>query len=221
MSMYKPLRAAIFDVDGVLLDSLPQHLRICEDKAKEFGLRLEIPDTTAFRHRVSAGLRISPMKAFFLAVGFPDALADRAVADYERDFAAQYRPAPFVGIDHMLDRLRRSGLRLGLVTSNTAGNVAPALGPALSRFEPDARFYFDREAAPQPKSWWLAECVRRFGLTPDVCVYVGDQPADAQAARDAGLPFIGVTYGWGIAPGDQRFDTVDSVSALAEALAGS
>lgn len=216
--MQTPLRAAIFDVDGVLLDSLPQHLRICEDKAREFGLRLEIPGTAEFRHRVSAGLRISPMKAFFLAVGFPDPLADRAVADYEREFATRYRPTPFPGVDDMLDRLRHAGLRLGLVTSNTIGNVAPALGPILSRFEPEGRFYFDGKTAPQPKSWWLAECARRFGLTPEACVYVGDQPADAQAARDAGLPFIGVTYGWGIAPGDPRFDTVDSVAAIAGRL---
>src|SRR5262249_29474188 len=31
-----PRELVFFDVDGVLLDSLPQHLRICADKASEF-----------------------------------------------------------------------------------------------------------------------------------------------------------------------------------------
>lgn len=219
MTALPTLRAAIFDADGVLLDSLPAHLRVCRDKAREYGLRLDIPDAAEFRRRVSAGLRISPMQAFFLAVGFPQPLAERAVGDYDRHFARDYKPGPFGGIEPMLDQVRATGLRLGLVTSNTMENVAPALGAALSRFEPDCRFYYDRLAAPQPKSWWLAESTRRLGLRPEECVYVGDQPADAQAAHDAGLRFLGVTYGWGIAPGDPRFDTVDTVPALAARLA--
>ncbi|MGZ5267125.1 MAG: hypothetical protein ACXWCC_10055, partial [Caldimonas sp.] len=50
-----------FDVDGVLLDSLPQHLAICSDKAREYGLRLSIPDVQGFRRLVAAGVKVSPM----------------------------------------------------------------------------------------------------------------------------------------------------------------
>src|SRR5256885_16808128 len=54
-------RAVFFDVDGVLLDSLPQHLAICRDKASEYGLPIEIPDVPAFRRMVAAGIKVSPM----------------------------------------------------------------------------------------------------------------------------------------------------------------
>ena len=50
------------------------------------------------------------MLRFFLAVGFAPALAERAVADYEREFVQRCPPAPFPGIEAMLQRLRDEGL---------------------------------------------------------------------------------------------------------------
>ena len=39
----KGYSAVLFDVDGVLLDSLTPHLQICKDKNEEYGLGLTIP----------------------------------------------------------------------------------------------------------------------------------------------------------------------------------
>src|SRR5262245_32544748 len=184
------LRAVFFDVDGVLVDSLPQHLQMCRDKVIEFGLKLEIPSVDEFRQLVSRGTKVSPMLHFFLAVGFPEIFAKRAVADYEREFMQRYRPQAFAGVDQMLTSLRNAGLKLGLVTSNTRANVVPALGDAIQHFEPNCLFFFDRYSEPKVKSWCLAEGARLLGLEPQACVYVGDQPADAAAARDAGVRFL-------------------------------
>jgi beta-phosphoglucomutase-like phosphatase (HAD superfamily) len=79
-----PLEAVFFDIDGVLLDSLPQHLQICRDKAAEYGFHLQIPTVERFREMVRGGTKVSPMRYFFLAIGFPPALADRAVVAYDR-----------------------------------------------------------------------------------------------------------------------------------------
>lgn len=211
--------AVFFDVDGVLIDSLPQHLRVCQDKAREYGLTgVIVPDVTEFRRRVSNGTRVSPMLYFFLAVGFPQAAAERAVREYEQDFAARYRPQPFPGIEPMLRRLRASGITLGLVTSNIQANVDPALGAALDHFDPSCRFYFDHAASPRPKSWCLREGARRLNLDPGHCTYVGDQPADAHAARDAQVHFLGVTFGWGLVDGQQDLVLVDGVAQIADAV---
>jgi HAD superfamily hydrolase (TIGR01549 family) len=180
-------RAVFFDVDGVLLDSLPQHLQICHDKAIEFGLKLKIPTVDQFRQLIRRGVKVSPMRCFFLAVGLPEDFAARAVADYEREFIQRYRPKVFPGVSKMLNTLQTAGLKVGLVTSNTRANVVPVLGNAMQYFEESCLFFFDRYSEPKTKSWCLAEGARLLGLKPQTCVYVGDQPADAIAAREAGV----------------------------------
>jgi phosphoglycolate phosphatase-like HAD superfamily hydrolase len=214
------LRAVFLDVDGVLLDSLSQHLAICRDKAREYGLvDLVIPDVEGFRRIVREGTSVSPMLNFFLALGFPPDMARRGVADYEREFMQRYRPLPFRGVDAMLAELRAAGLLLGLVTANTAGNVEPALGTAMRHFDPRCLFYVDRFPEARSKAWCLAEGARVLQLPPRQCVYVGDQPADLAGARAAGFQFLGVSYGWGLAAGDPTVRVVATVPAIAQVLA--
>lgn len=211
--------AVFFDVDGVLIDSLPEHLRICRDKAQEYGLTgVVVPDAAELRRQVSRGTQVSPMLNFFLAVGFPQAAAARAVREYEQDFAARYCPQPFPGIEPMLRRLRANGIELGLVTSNIRANVDPVLGAVLDHFDPSCRFYFDSAGGPMAKSEYLREGMRRLNLTPERCTYVGDQPADARAALEAPVHFLGVTFGWGLVAGQKDLVLVDSVAEIADAL---
>ena len=159
-------RAVFLDVDGVLLDSLPQHLAICRDKAREYGLAaLAIPDVDGFRRLVREGESVSPMLNFFLALGFPPEMARRGVADYEREFMQRYQPLPFPGVEQMLAHLKAAGLQLGLVTANTAGNVEPALGNAMRHFDPRCLFYVDRFPDARSKAWCLAEGARVLELS--------------------------------------------------------
>lgn len=202
------------DVDGVLVDSLPQHLAICRDKAREFGLDLQIPDVPGFRRLVAQGVKVSPMFDFFLAVGFPAADARHAVEDYEREFMQSYRPPAFPGIDAMLGELAASGHKLGLVTANTEANVVPALGDAFRHFDASCIFYFDSFPKPRSKAWCLKEGARRLGASPGDCVFVGDQPADRSAAREAGFIFLGVNYGWGFPEGSSTNWMASSVADI-------
>jgi N-acetyl-D-muramate 6-phosphate phosphatase len=211
-------RAVFFDVDGVLIDSLPQHLQICCDKAQEFGLDLKIPNVDEFRELVRRGTKVSPMRYFFLAVGFPESYVERAVADYEQEFMRRYRPKAFAGIDNMLASLRKVGLDLGLVTSNTRANVVPALGHSMKYFDERCLFFFDRYPEPKTKPWFLAEGSRVQGVEPEECIYVGDQPNDATAATEVGMRFLGVTYGWGISQCDKQYETAKNVLELSEKL---
>lgn len=215
-----PLEAVFFDIDGVLIDSLPQHLQICRDKAIEFGLKLEIPSVERFREMVRQGTKVSPMRYFFLAVGFPPALADRAVVDYDNEFMELYRPKPFAGVERLLSKLHNAGLTLGLVTSNIRANIEPALGTAIQYFDQRCLFYFDRYPEKKSKPWCLAEGAHILRLPLNECVYVGDQPADAVAAKEAGTQFLGVTYGWGITDDDVQYEQAKSILEIADKLIG-
>ncbi|NML96638.1 HAD family phosphatase [Paraburkholderia sp. RP-4-7] len=213
-------RAAFFDVDGVLLDSLPQHLAFCRDKAREYGLaNVKVPGAPEFRKLINAGVRVSPMYEFFVAVGFPPQCAEQGVADYDRDFMKGYQPQPFVGAGDLLKSLYDVGLALGLVTSNVRANVEPALGELMQYFAPQCTFYYDsypRNA--RVKSDLLKAGAQALDVAASDCIYVGDQATDRQAAEAAGFVFVPVTYGWGFAESGPLKNAADSPAALQELL---
>jgi phosphoglycolate phosphatase len=193
----KELSLVLFDVDGVLLDSLTPHLQICKDK------------------RVRKGIRISPMKYFFEAVGFPSKYADLAFLQYKETFIRDYSPKPFPQIDEMLFRLTSAGLRLGIVTSNVRANVDAALGLNMRFFHPECIFTKE-DTVIDSKVDAILSAAKNLGVNIIEVIYVGDQPSDWIAAKEAGANFLGVTYGWGISDEDKDFSTVDKVMGIAE-----
>lgn len=190
----------LFDVDGVLVDSLPQHLAFCRDLAQRWALPgVTVPDEAGFRAMVDAGVKVSPMRAMFQAFGFPAERLAEAVHAYDHGFMATHAPKAFAGLEDLLERLKPLGLPLGLVTANVQANVRPVLGAHMAAFVPALCHFLDSGAAPRSKAEGLALALATLGCLPSQVLYVGDQPADAAVAAQAGLRFLAVRYGWGFA----------------------
>ncbi|SCX97251.1 HAD family hydrolase [Desulfoluna spongiiphila] len=194
------LNAVFFDVDGVLLDSLPPHLAICTELNTRYNLGLTIPTVEGFKEIAGSGVPISPMTAFFRAVGFPKSAAEKGDQEYRNRFATSYDVPLFDGVAEMLRRLSDAGLPLGIVTANTLENIKTPLGPSFALFHPDCIFTRDTTGGLS-KADAIVRGARTLGIHPSSLLFVGDQPSDRSAAEQAGALFLGVTYGWGLAQG--------------------
>src|SRR2546430_15022672 len=62
----------------------------------------------------------------------------------------------------------------------------------------------------------LIAAAKRLSADITTMLYVGDQPADWLAAKEAGARFLGVSYGWGISQKDKEFPLVNGVMDIAE-----
>lgn len=206
-------RVVLFDVDGVLLDSLASHLKICEDKNREYGLGLKIPDASTFKEIVRSGIRISPMKYFFTAVGFPEEFAEKADLQYQEVFMRKYAPVPFPNVHRTLEQLFESGLVLGIITSNTESNIIAPLSDSTGFFRTDCIFTKDNMRGMTKKDAILF-AMDKLEATARETVYIGDQPADWEAAKAADVNFLGVAYGWGISKDDKHFPVVNEVADI-------
>ncbi|GGM25128.1 hydrolase [Streptomyces fumigatiscleroticus] len=121
-------------------------------------------------------------------------LAEAMVTRYEYEAVASARPTPLLA--DLVRALRGLGLPLVIVSNNADGPVREFLGrPGLpARFETvvgrDPREL--RHLKPDPYPVDLA--VRRLALPPSSCLLVGDQLTDLEAARSAGVRFLGFTH---------------------------
>ncbi|MCW0388358.1 N-acetylmuramic acid 6-phosphate phosphatase [Xanthomonas sacchari] len=176
----------IFDFDGTLADSFPWFLATINGVADEFGFRRfdvarldEIRSLSARELMARSGLRWWRVPA---------------VAQRMRTLmSAQIeRIALFDGVAELLAQLAQAGVQLALVTSNSHANVARVLGPALLAQFRDVRC----GAAVLGKRRKLRASLRACGVPAARALCVGDEIRDAEAARQAGIAFAGVTWGY-------------------------
>jgi len=182
-------RAALFDVDGTLLDST------------EFVVG-------AFQHALEThgGPRLSRVE---IAALLGPALADcyRRVAPnldpallcathraWQRDRVRSVLPYP-----HTIETLRQlkaAGIHMAAVTArskiSSLGTIANAGLGEFMEFTISAEDV--ARTKPDPEALRLA--LQRLGLPASVAVMVGDTRADIEAGKAAGTTTIGVTYGF-------------------------
>jgi phosphoglycolate phosphatase-like HAD superfamily hydrolase len=130
----------------------------------------------------------------------------------------------FPGIRGLLQRIMdQDGVKLAALT-----NACVAYGYAVLQANLDERGYqkfgsikgADNVPNPKPSPDGLFEVCKELGFSPSECIYIGDSPSDAGAAKNAGMPSIGVLWGSNgkeklqKAPFDCLCESVEELGAL-------
>lgn len=223
-----PDRAVIFDLDGTLVDTAPDLMGATNFVLGGLGRRaLAMDEVRAF---VGHGARALLTRGLAATGGLPEGYD--VEPDYRR-FVAYYSDniagasAPFPGIVRLLDRLKDEGFGLGVCTNKLEG-LSVQLLEAL-----DLAKYFGSVvgpdtlgiAKPDPKPFY--EAVNRLDLDSPRALMVGDSETDILTARNAGVPVIGVPFGYTPRPVedfgpdrmithfDEAYDAIQELFALA------
>ena len=199
--MSAPLRAAVFDLDGTLVDSVPDLAAALNRTLAEAGLSPQPLDAVA--RMVGHGVA-RLVERGFTAAGAPldlDALprrVERFLGFYAQDLATLTRAFP--GMPEALDALAAAGWRLGVCTNKPTAlsvELLDALGLGR-RFGAVVGGDATPERKPHPAPLLLA--LDRLGVPPAAAVFVGDSETDVLTARAAGLPVALVRTGYTALP---------------------
>jgi phosphoglycolate phosphatase len=187
----------VFDLDGTLIDTAPDLIDTLNFTLTQNGL-----PTVAFevaRPLIGGGAR-GMIERALAAEGRPNATADvdrlygPFVAHYGEHIADRSRPFP--GVERALDRLAAAGHRLAVCTNKLEW---------LSKRLLDALKLNDRFAAicgqdtfgvQKPDPQMFRATVMRAGGEPAQAIMVGDSITDIRTARAAGVPIVGVDFGY-------------------------
>jgi pyrophosphatase PpaX len=130
-------------------------------------------------------------------VAFSPERADELVASY-REFNHREHDRMlrlYDGIPHLLDSLRATGIKVGLVTSKSRYTTKMAFDLTGIESYFHATICADESPRNKPNPDPILLCLERMGVAPAEAAYVGDSPADIQAAHAAGVEAIAVAWG--------------------------
>lgn len=185
-------KTILFDLDGTITDSGAGVMHGMELALAHYGL--PVPDRKALRVIVGPPLRDS-----FLRFGIRPEDVEPALELYRRFYNRDgwLENLVYPGIEAMLDRLKKQGLRLCIATSkpeDIAVHVLEHFG--LAR-------YFDRicgasrDASRDSKAAVIAHLLAQEGRDIPM-VMVGDTHYDVLGAATFGIETIGVAWGYGL-----------------------
>ncbi len=192
MERLKNAEAVLFDMDGVVLDSMPWHVRAWQEAFREFGLR--VPEEALYLHE--GAIEAETSRKIFEDQGVsPTEELFRAVLKRQRElFRQKYWPfvRPFPEIPDLLADLRREGRRLALVTSSHREILEEILPQELRRL-----FHFIltgdqvRRRKPHPEPYLLAK--EKLSAPTEGTLAVENAPAGIKSAKGAGLFCVALT----------------------------
>lgn len=215
----------LIDVDGTLVDSVPDLAFCIDEMMKQLGRSVQGEDKV--RKWVGNGVERLIRRAL---IGQLDGEPDEA--DFEKacpifmDLYAQNtskRSVLYPGVEEGINYLKAAGYKLGCVTNKAAQFTIPLLkdlgiyehfeivvsGDTLPKKKPD----------PMP----LLHVAEHLGVPPENAMMLGDSVSDVKAARAAGFQIVCMSYGYnhGVDIRDARPDAViDSMAELEKLLEG-
>ena len=190
-----PIKAVLFDMDGVLYDSMPNHAKAWSTAVTEFGLSMSPHE--AYLHEGRTGH------------GTINILAQRhwgrnaTTEEMERIYAAKSalfntcpEPQPMPGAAQLLQSIRSLGLTIVLVTGSAQHSLLTRLAhdfPGIFSAERMVTAFDVKHGKPHPEPYLMG--LEKAGVSASEAIVIENAPLGVEAAHAAGIYTIAVNTG--------------------------
>lgn len=189
-------KAAIFDLDGTLADTLESIAYSANQALARLGYEaLPVPD---YRYYAGDGARELLKRALYAS---GDTSGERLeeiepvyAGIFERD--CMYKVHPYDGIEELLSVLRKQGIRTAVLSNKPHARTVDVINrlfvPGTFDYVQGQMEGIERKPSPAG-AFKIAEV---FGVQPEECIYLGDTNTDMKTGRAAGMFTVGVLWGF-------------------------
>jgi HAD hydrolase, family IA, variant 1 len=197
-------RAAIFDLDGTLVDSLADLADSANAMLAYYGFRPH--DVDAYRYFVGDGSRKLIERILPQERNRDAAFVDEALARYKDCYAQRllYQTKPYDGILAMLEELRRRKIPMAICTNkhqSASDKIVEKLFPKNTFQE----VVGDQKGLPRkPDPQKVLQIAAQMDVSPASIAYFGDTAVDMDTAHNAGALAVGVL--WGFRPQEELIE---------------
>ena len=189
-------KAVLFDMDGVLYDSMPLHAIAWQESMKKFGIHM----TTADAYATEGARGIDTIRLFVKQQQGKDISLEEAQRMYDektRLFHAMPEAPIFDGVFSIMEKIQRSGMTVNVVTGS-------GQRPLIERLLHDFGQYLDEDhittaydvkrGKPYPDPYLTG--LRKAGdLQPNEGIVVENAPLGVRAGVSAGIFTVAINSG--------------------------
>lgn len=205
----------IFDLDGTLLNTKSGIISALIEAAAKLGLQ-QIPEHE-YNSFIGPPIEQSVREYFELN----DTQVKEAAAIFRKYYAEKYLfdAYPYEGVSETLKQLNNAAVKMAVATYKRHEYAVKV----IEHFElnkycfPCLGSNLDRRTT---KTITIRECISEMNADIRRTVYIGDTEHDRIAASEAGIDFIGVTFGFGYGKENDLAISVDSFSEIAKVIIG-
>lgn len=198
MAHFTDIRALAFDLDGTLVDSAPGLADAIDRTLND--LRLPQAGLERVSTWIGNGADIMMARALTFALGRepqPEEQRDARVL-FDRHYADTVDAGStlFPQVKQTLAALKTTGLPMAIVTNKPTPFVAPLLESLGIADAFSLIIGGDDVPVKKPHPAAIFMVLGTFGVLPNELLFVGDSRNDIQAAQAAGVPNVGMTFGY-------------------------
>lgn len=192
MDQHKRYKCVLFDMDGTLVDSYEGIFHAYQWTMKQMGR--DFGGENFVRRAIGAPL----IWVFENICGMGRPQAEQAASHYRAYYAdkGKHEATVYSGMEKTLNRLKKAGCFIGVATLKKESFAKEILE------EQGLLSYFDVVCGMDggdslTKADLIRRCMRTAKSKKEETVLIGDSEFDAAGAEEAGVAFLGVTYGFG------------------------
>ncbi|AIC96614.1 HAD family hydrolase [Shouchella lehensis] len=183
------MKAFIFDMDGVIINSEPLHFAVEAELAKENGIILKEGELESY-----VGTRADEMWSSLKAAHQADFDVDTLLKEANEKKLAYLHDAnmePIDGIRELLEQLKEKGYKIGLGSSSTVAFIDAVLTAFSIKDQFDVVLSGEQVAKGKPAPDIYLAVADRLGVSPQNCTVLEDAAHGVQAGKEAGMTVIG------------------------------
>ncbi len=187
--------AIIFDLDGTLVDSLPD----IANAMNQVLLRYDLPqyDVKEYKFFIGEGIKNLVYKALP-----KDNRNEQAVGKFLGEMVEEYgkhcldKTSPYEGIEQLLDELKGRKLKLAVFSNKVDELTNIIVSELFVKWDFNEVLGFKEGIPRKPDPAGAIYISEKLGISPNKIIFVGDTGIDMKTAKEAGMCAVGVAWGY-------------------------
>ncbi|QJD97244.1 HAD family phosphatase [Mucilaginibacter robiniae] len=184
--------AAIFDMDGTLVDNNPYHFKTWKALFEKYN-RVEVT-TKLYNEKLSGVPGMVIMREFF-GDDYDEDQMKEMFDEKTRNYKELYAPyvQPINGLERLLAELKNGGVKLAVASSATEANINFVLDKLPIKPYFDTIVDGPRISKPKPNPQIFLKAAEDLGVKPEHCIVFEDSLSGVKAGNAAGMKVVGIT----------------------------